>query len=331
MMRIVTSGALVVGLCALGCASNSDRSAGGAGAAGAPSAGASSTGAPAAGASSSAAGASSAGAPGSAGSAAGGAGAGGATGLAGSGSAGSSGATTGGAAGNAGAAGSGTPGDSCAGLTGTKFCSNWDAQAAGKPLGDFSVNGDVTVDDSKAYSGAQSLHYAKLTKPAKGTPNINFTKQFPIASNDLHGRLMYFITTAPKNQSHFDFITSRNGGNTEWSIGGQGSIFELVVDPPDDGINSATKWPEGQWVCLQWEYDSPSDPTMTALDIKLDGVPVDKGVFTGKSPNGAIWKAGTWQNLKFGFEMFGNSDVDIEFWIDDLAWGEQPIACPAVK
>jgi hypothetical protein len=142
---------------------------------------------------------------------------------------------------------------------------------------------------------------------------------------------MYFITTAPKNQSHFDFITSSNSGSTEWSIGGQGGIFELVVDPPDDGINSNTKWPEGKWVCLQWEFNSPADATKTQLDIKLDGVAVDKGVFIGKSPNGAIWKAGTWKNLKFGFEMFGSSDVDIEFWIDDLAWGEKQIPCPAAK
>lgn len=328
MIRKVTSGALLVGLGALGCASNSDGVAGGAGsgssAAGAPSGGA---GAP------SVAGASSAGSASTAGSSntSAGTGTGGASAGGGGASAGSGGASTAGAAGSAGSAGNGTgtPGDSCAGLTGSKFCSNWDTQAAGKPLGDFSVSGDVSVDTSKAYSGTQSLHYAKIPKSAKGTPSINFTKQFPLASNDIHGRLMYFITTAPKNQSHFDFITSRNSGNTEWSIGGQGSVFELVVDPPDDGINSKTKWPEGKWVCLQWEYDSPSDATMTALDIKLDGVPVDKGVFTGKSPNGAIWKAGTWQNLKFGFEMFGSSDVDIEFWIDDLAWGEQPIACPA--
>ena len=254
----------------------------------------------------------------------------GASGSAGSAGA-SGGASVGGAAGAAGAGTGGAVASGCSGVTGAKFCEDWDKLPMGKPVGDYSVSSSgVVVDNSKAFSGTQSLHFLKNPKPATAnSPFINFTKQFPLASNDLHGRIMYFMAETPKTDSHWDFITSRNSGNTEWSIGGQDGIFELVCDPPDNGLNSKTAWPSGKWVCMQWEYKYPGSTDTTFL-AKVDGVAVDKGDFTGANSNGEKWVAGTWSNLKFDWEVFGKSDVDVEFWIDDLAFGEQPIPCPTM-
>jgi len=198
----------------------------------------------------------------------------------------------------------------------------------GKPVGDYSVSGTgVVVDNSKAFSGTQSLHFVNNPKPAMTSPFINFTKQFPLASNDLHGRIMYFMAQTPKTGSHWNFITSQNSGKTEWSIGGQGGVFELVCDPPDNGLDSKTPWPSGKWVCMQWQFKYPGS-TDTTFVTKVDGVAVDKGNFTGANSNGEKWVAGTWSNLRFDWEVFGSSDIDVEFWIDDLAFGEQEIACP---
>jgi hypothetical protein len=265
-------------------------------------------------------------------------GTGGVVGMAGSsmsGGAGSGGGTggtsAGGAAGAAGSAGSGTGGTvaaGCAGVTNAKFCEDWDKLGMGKPTGDYSVSDGVVVDTSKAFSGTQSLHFQKLTKPAGGTPNIRFTKQFPLASNDMHGRVMVFMAQTPKTSSHWNFITSSNSGGTEWSIGGQYGNFELVCDPPDNGLDSKTAFPGGKWVCMQWEFKYPGNDNTTFV-TKIDGVSVDQGEFTGANSKGEKWKAGTWNNLKIGWEIFGSSDTDVEFWIDDLAFGEQVIACPA--
>jgi hypothetical protein len=38
---------------------------------------------------------------------------------------------------------------------------------------------------------------------------------------------------------------------------------------------------------------------------------------------------GAWKNLSVGWESYGGSNVDIEIWIDDLAFGDQVIPCPA--
>jgi hypothetical protein len=229
------------------------------------------------------------------------------------------------------AAGSGSGGAAvlgCAAVSGAKFCEDWDKLPTGMPQGAYSVSSGVVVDSTKAFSGTQSLHFQKLTKPASGTPNINFTKQFPLASNDLHGRAMVFLAQTPKTSSHWNFITSSNSGGTEWSIGGQYGNFELVCDPPDNGLDSKTAFPGGRWVCLQWEFHYPGNDNTTFV-TKVDGVSVDQGEFTGANSKGEKWKAGVWSNLKLGWEVFGSSDIDVEFWVDDLAFGEQPIACPA--
>ena len=324
-------GLLLAGLGLAGCAS--DAASGGA-TAGAPSsgAGASAAGAPGTSGASSTGGAGSGGAPSTAGNTNGGAQSGaGAANVAGGSGGGSSGSVGAGgsSAGAAGAAVGGAPQSSCAGVN-AKFCEDWDKLPTGKPTGEFSVSSGVVVDTTKAYSGTQSLHFTKLTKPASGMPFLNFTKQFPLASNDMHGRVMYFMAQTPKTGSHWNFITSSNSGNTEWSIGGQGGVFELVCDPPDHGLDSKTQWPGGKWVCMQWEFKYPGNDNTTFV-TKVDGVSVDKGEFTGANSQGEKWKAGTWGNLKFGWEVFGSSDVDVEFWLDDLAFGEQIIPCPTAK
>jgi hypothetical protein len=144
----------------------------------------------------------------------------------------------------------------------------------------------------------------------------------------MHGRVMVLMAQTPKTSSHWNFITSSNSGGTEWSIGGQYGNFELVCDPPDNGLDSKTPFPDAKWVCLQWQFKYAGNDNTTFV-TKVDGVSVDQGEFTGANSKGEKWKAGTWNNLKLGWEIFGSSDIDVELWIDDLAIGEQVIACPA--
>jgi hypothetical protein len=219
-------------------------------------------------------------------------------------------------------------GKGCAGVTAT-FCDDFEMQADGTaPTGDFDVKGNVTVDGAKGYSGTKSLHY-KVPKPAKSIANITFNKQFPLANNDLHGRAWVYMNKTPATDSHWNFITSDNPTN-QWSIGGQFGKFELVCDPPDNGLDSATPFPDGKWVCLQWEFKYPGAGDTTFV-TKVDGVAVDQGEFTGANSKGEKWKAGPWSNLALGWEVFGSSDIDVEFWVDDLAFGQQEIPCLAAK
>jgi hypothetical protein len=283
-------------------------------------------------------GSSSSGTGGSGGSGAGGSGGSGTggsggSGSGGSGSGGSGGSGTGGAGGSAGSAGSGGTGGSaamgdagggdapattgspgCQGVT-AKYCSDFENQTAGgapNGNGDFTSSGAITVDGSKAFSGTKSLHY----KPG-GKSQIKFTKQFPL--NEENGRLMIFVAKTPPNPSHWDIVQSNTASNI-WSWGGMYGKFELVVDPPDDGKDSSTPFPDGRWACIQWKF-SQGTGGKSEYHVKLDGMEVNQ------SPVNGHWKASPWRDLMVGFEVFGSAPI--EFWIDDLAFGETEIPCPA--
>jgi hypothetical protein len=215
------------------------------------------------------------------------------------------------------------PGGAAVGCTGAnaKFCSDWEDQTAGAApngKGEFAVSGGgVTVDGAKGFSGTKSLHF----KPS-GTVHLNFTKQFPLQGQ--YGRMMLFVAKAPTQAIHWDIVESEttNAGNGHvWEWGGMYGKYQLTVDKPDDGKDSQTVIPSAEWFCVQWTYKGAG--SMTEYHVKMNGMEVDK------SPVNNHWVGGTWTNLLVGFESYGGN-VPIEFWLDDLAFGDQAeIPCPA--
>jgi hypothetical protein len=256
---------------------------------------------------------------GSGGSASGGSGGSDSGGSGGSDSGGSGGSDSGGSGGSAPPdAGMGQPdgavssGMGCTGVT-SKICDDFEGAK-----GDYTAGAGITVDTTKPHSGTKSLHF---NKPGNGS-YLRYSKQFPM--NSMHGRLMFFMAKTPTTTSHWNWLVSKNS-KTEWSIGGQYGKFELVCDPPDNGLDSNTAFPEGKWVCLQWQFSYDPAGGKTTFVTKIDGTTVDKGMVMG--PKGNDWQAGPFEELKIGWEIFGSGAAP-EFWVDDLAFGDQPIACP---
>jgi hypothetical protein len=209
-------------------------------------------------------------------------------------------------------------GDTC-GAVPTKFCDDWEMQTMGMPpSGPFVVGASggstVVVDGTRKFSGTKSLRYKTA---GSGRVMLKFTQQFPI--DNQHGRLMVYVPNKIASNNHWDMIQSHSSNPNHWELGGMYGNFELVVDPPDNGIDSKTPFPFGdKWHCIQWNFKHP-DGLFVA---KLNGQPVDPGPVMGR------WKSGRWTDLTIGWEIFGGSYAT-EFWIDDLAFGEQEIPCPA--
>jgi hypothetical protein len=253
----------------------------------------------------------------------GGAGAAGGAGAGGSGGGGGSKAPdAGGRADRGGTAEAGAPpaaaGDTCAGVT-ARFCDDWEKQEADKApaSADFTVaanGGTVTVDTTQRFSGTKSLRF-RIQNQGNARVMLSFTKQFPI--DDEYGRLMIYMPRKPVTQAHWDILQSDNTRNEHWELGGMYGNFELVVDPPDNGIDSKTPFPSGtDWHCIQWNFKNPGDTFIA----KLDGQDVDPSPVRGR------WKSATFKNLTVGYQIFGSGAV--EFWIDDLAFGDKEIPCP---
>lgn len=227
-----------------------------------------------------------------------------------------------------------SPGASgCVGLV-SKFCDDFEQQTAGAPpTGEFTVGaraGAIVVDTTKAYSGTKAIHL--MTAAPGATTMLQFTRQFPF--NDLHGRAMFYLTRIPTaNPStaiHWDIVFSYSQNNVQWEVGGMFGKFMFVVDPPDHAITSIA-FPTGKWFCLQWEFKYGGVGIDNTFVAQMDSAVLDKGQFTGVDPGGMKWNAGPWRSLNVGWTGYGSSDVDMEMWIDDLAFGDQPIACPAPK
>jgi hypothetical protein len=247
-------------------------------------------------------------------------------------STGGAGDATGGAGGSAGDAGSGSetaapPAGGCGEGATTKFCDDFENQTTGMPpAGDFAVDakaGAMVVDGSKPYRGTKSLHI-KVAAPGSRAM-LDFTKQFPF--NDFHGRAMVFMTKVNTNDEHWDFFYGENSAN-QWELGGQFQGWSLVIDPPDHPVYSKDKIPLGKWMCIQWNWKFAGAGMDTSYTAKVDGKTFDKSSWTGADPTGRKWTAGPWKKFSAGFENYGATNVDIDMWIDDLAFGEQEIPCP---
>ena len=233
------------------------------------------------------------------------------------------------------------------------FCDDFEMQpTAAPPQGMFSVNtsgrATMMVETTKAYSGAKSVHIHVPQGAGGGTDptaQLTFTKQFPIAANDVHGRAMVFLTRNPNGTGnpniHWDLVWT-SAGNKQYVLGSmyndgaKAGAFMPVYQPPDDSIDTSTPWPEGVWDCIQWEFrygGSGGD----LLEIKQNGKVIDLGTSTasGKAISQghvATWAAGAWSNLVFGYVHYSTpTPIDVDLWFDDLAFGPQEILCPALK
>jgi hypothetical protein len=206
------------------------------------------------------------------------------------------------------------------------FCEDFDKQTAGqKPTGQFTVTGSVVVDSTKAFSGKQALHIMLPNPKPDTAAQLKFqgAPLFPALAGDIFARAMVYMTAVPgccstSNGIHWDLSTAKAGG-TEYTLGSMFGNFMPVYQPGDDSVDTKTKWPEGKWVCIQWEFKG----TANYLDVKVDGMRAAPGIPVTK------WKATAWSSIDIGWINFQQSSIPVDMWIDDLAFGSQEIPCPA--
>lgn len=208
---------------------------------------------------------------------------------------------------------------------GAKKCFDFEDQMANMPPSspDFRVetaNGTVTVDNTKFHSGKQSI--AIKTRGGTSFPGNNLVfsgieKLLP--TNDLHGRVMMWMDRTPGG-AHWDSIigSAAGGSNPTYILGGMYMNFMSVYHPGDLSVDSNTPFPTQTWACIQWQFSGKDGKNLHKM--MLNGMVVDKGITER-------WRAPTFSQLKVGYRHF-NTSVAVNVWLDDLAFGDQPIACP---
>jgi hypothetical protein len=233
-----------------------------------------------------------------------------------------------------------------AGCAGAVFCDDFESYPLGGPPGGlWGVSGSggggesALVDAGKAWSGGRSVRI-RHTGTAHSAIYITLaTPVLPLPRNDLHGRLMLFIRQAPP-RLHWDNVRATgprpDGKEAQYNLGGESASFLVNYEPHDCYRRTQVAYPQGRWACLQWQFSGASTEgggTRNEVHVWLDGQPVEEATVT-RFGQGCVdkttseWIAPRFERLFVGWEQYRPSDP-IEMWIDDVAVGETPIACPA--
>ncbi len=232
----------------------------------------------------------------------------------------------------------------CAGkqtASGARFFDDFESYTVGmKPAGGWTVKGSVVVDSTRAFSGTKAILISGPPPKTRGTI-ARGDGGLPYASNTIHGRMMVWLTAAPIGGVHWDSIWAigqlpgsavtahyRYGGAREKFI----AVYDTYAKPnPDCNRGSQTKFPVQRWACLQWQFDGSKNEA----HLWMDGKPIDDQTVI-RFGNGCVhvprtteWLAPVFDTFQVGWLNYQPSAIPIEMWIDDVAFGETPVPCPA--
>ncbi len=226
---------------------------------------------------------------------------------------------------------------------GAALCEDFESYAsAAPPGGPWSViagEGDsARVDSGKAFSGKRSLRVAHSGTAHHAVYLTLGKPTLPLPGNDLHGRLMLYITRAPP-RLHWDNVRASgrrpDGREAQYNLGGESASFLSNYEPHDCYRRTQVPYPQGRWACLQWQFDGrPAEGggTRNEFRVWLDGQPVQEATVQ-RFGQGCVdktsseWEAPLFDRLFIGWEQYRGSDP-IEMWIDDIAIGNTPLPCP---
>jgi hypothetical protein len=217
----------------------------------------------------------------------------------------------------------------------------------------------IAIDGTRAHSGSRSV---KVSVDAgsgyKSAMLVYQGSKLPVSGNDVFGRMMFWLESAPTSSMHWTFIDGygllpgkdyhafyRYGGQQPVSVAN--GLFlssqlmanyetpDIYQSPPvgigtDCWLHSDKKMvPVGGWVCAEWRFDGSAN----RMQFWLDGVELSdlemNGTGQGCSQQSADfpWAAPIFERIDVGWESY-QADEARTLWIDDVVIGTERIGCP---
>jgi len=207
---------------------------------------------------------------------------------------------------------------------------------------------EVSADD--AFSGR---HAVKIEASGRETAFLSLegTPFFPKAGNRLFGRAMIKLEAAPDKRVHWTILEgkgrTKDGGRiVEYRYGGAKPIeqdgqllgsrlmanYETPKGAKTDCWHNAKKttvMPTNRWICLAFDFDGEAN----RMELSIDGEALDDltvpGVGQGcmHASDDLAWEAPIFDRINLGWETYKDDDQRT-LWIDQVAIGDQPLACP---
>jgi hypothetical protein len=214
---------------------------------------------------------------------------------------------------------------------GASFCDDFEGFPAGAaPAGDWAThlenNGNLAVDETRAFSGSRSVHFNHQGSMASAM-FLELRKPLMAAGGPVvHGRLMYWLNKNPTGMfSHFEIVRGTGplagGGTAQLNTGAENGKAFINYEPGDCSAPAPdVPFPEAKWTCYQFAFDGSKNQITEWVDGKMAVGPT--------TPRGTCWKwPTTVDTLHIGWESY-HTPVLIDLWIDDVAVSDRPIPCP---
>lgn len=209
----------------------------------------------------------------------------------------------------------------CSGQTGSVIlCDGFEKPLLLSGWGASGSNGTPSIDTSRAYRGASSLHAHIDGAPVNAGPLalLHRSDIFPITGTIYARVWVYFTSGLPANFEQF--LNFADNVSTGYSIATDLSKVALN-DYTTGGVfqRSTTAMPLDRWVCVQFDVQQ-SNPA-GAMHVSVDGQ------LLADLPQSSNTTAAA--NLSVGLDFYGNSAAIPQYdaWFDELIIDNKPTTC----
>jgi polyisoprenoid-binding protein YceI len=191
------------------------------------------------------------------------------------------------------------------------------------------------IDNTKSYSGSNSIHFRGGQNPAQ------IVRTLPSGMQRLHMRAYVNMSKvmgneAGDNHEHIMGIKKTADANNEVRVGQIKGVLGTNESVFDNIAPKQSQWWSGQqltankWYCVETAYYA--DTSYDELYFWVDGKLVHSVTSGNDWNNGAApanWLSDKFTYAMFGFHSFSSNTADV--WMDDIVLSTQPIGCGTVN
>jgi hypothetical protein len=211
----------------------------------------------------------------------------------------------------------------CAGLN-VLLCDGFEGALNTTRWIDASSNGSATVDTTRAYRGASSLHlHTNLTATAGARVggSLNTYQGLPLNGTIYLRMYMFVPSTTPTGFEDFiDFTNDSGSGGVSWSM--QNGNWLLNAWNAGPFQQSATMVPLDQWFCVQLQLAQNGAAT-GPVSFAVNNSTVSDLSLNATLPNPQ-------PNKFFVGQMWEGNPANLpasDLWIDEIILDNKPISC----
>ncbi len=187
------------------------------------------------------------------------------------------------------------------------------------------------IDNSKSYSGGNSIHFRGGANPAQ------IVRALPVGTQRLHMRayvnLSKVLGNDPgDNHEHIMGIKKTPDANDEIRVGQIKGVLGTNQIPTDNIAPKMSQWNSGPqlaantWYCVETAYYA--DTAYDELRMWVNGSLVHSVTSANDWNNGALgadWLSDKFNYAMLGFHSFSGNTADV--WMDDIVISTQAIGC----